>query len=203
MLTLSVPDAVQKGSSGFRPGAQELRWLLKRGLQVRQGRTQRWTPHVLSPSVERLPVPWLVGLWLCRQTACVQPAQLYPLASPSLLSLSGEKVMKARSKDFSRSNETRLVSHGGCKGTLPPPAPQPGLLVPLAPSLGLSSVISVSWELAQAGGVAEEGPLLSPGVTLWTPSCSPAQLALAPSLLPPCLAPWLRARWRRLALTHF
>lgn len=96
-------------------------------------------------------MPWLVGLWLCRQTACVQPAQLHPSASPSLLSLSGEEVMKARSKDFPRSNEMHLVSHGGCKGTLPPPAPQPGLLVPLAPSLGLSSVFSVSRELAQAG----------------------------------------------------
>lgn len=103
-------------------------------------------------------MPWLVGLWLCRQTACVQPAQLHPSASPSLLSLSGEKVMKARSKDFPRSNETRLVSHGGCKGTLPPPAPQPGLLVPLAPSLSLSSVISVSWELAQAGGWPRKAP---------------------------------------------
>ena len=47
-----------------------------------------------------------------------------------------------------------LVSHGGCKRKLPPPAPQPGLLVPLTPS----PFISVSRSWLRLGGVAEERP---------------------------------------------
>lgn len=73
-----------------------------------------------------------------------------------------------------------------------------------SPPLLVSAQFSLcpgSW--LRLGGVAEEGPLLSPGIELWRPGCSPTQLALAPSLLLPCLAPWLQARWRHLALTHF